>query len=201
MARPTPGPAGLQGLVALALPVCPQAEATAVVVTATAGGVAWPLLASVGTASASEAATFGCKVGLLPEGTHHVTADNSYDVDDFRKGIEGDEGGRRAGRRLVCPENPRNGTGQKPGPAQKRRQRRRLLAGRRGRRICRRGRRVEPFHEGRARVFELDRGWHRGPGNKRTQVLGAIFADQVPLRYNHQRGASDGQVKAIVDRL
>lgn len=174
-----------------------------VVVTATAGGVVWPLLASVDTASASEAATFGCKIGLLPDGTVYVTADSGYDVDDFQKAVEEGEGGRRTGRRFVCPQNPRNGTGQRPGPAQRRRQRRqRFLAGRRGRKIYRRrGRTVEPFHEWLARAFELDRVWHRGLDNNRTQVLGAIFAYQVLLRYNHQQGASNGQIKAILDRL
>jgi hypothetical protein len=174
-----------------------------VVVTATAGGVVWPLLASVDTASASEAATFGCKITRLPDGTHYVTADSAYDIDDFHQEVEEDKEGRPTGRRFVCPENPRNGTGQKRGPAQARRQRRRqFLAGRRGRKVYRqRSRTVEPFHEWLARAFELDRVWHRGLDNNRTQLLGAIFAYQVLLRYNHQRGASNGQVKAILDRL
>jgi hypothetical protein len=174
-----------------------------VVVTATAGGVVWPLLASADTASASEAATFGPKIGALPEGAHYVTADSADDVDDFPKAVEERPDGRRTGRRFVCPQQPRNGTGQKPGPAQRRRRRRQqFLAGRRGRAIYRRrGRPVEPFHEWLARAFELDRVWHRRLDNNRTQVLGAIFAFQVLLRYNHGRGASNGQVKAIVDRL
>lgn len=174
-----------------------------VVVTATAGGVVWPLVASVDTASASEATTFGCKIALLPDGTHYVTADSGYDVDDFQKAVEEGEQGRRTGRRFVCPENPRNGTGQKAGPAQARRQRRRqFLAGRRGKKVYRqRSRTVEPFHEWLARAFELDGAWHRRLDNNRTQVLAAIFAYQVLLRYNHDRGASNGQVKAILDRL
>jgi hypothetical protein len=174
-----------------------------VVATATAGGVVWPLLASADTASASEAATFGDKIAALPDGTHYVTADGGYDVDDFQKQVEEGPEGRPTGRRFVCPENPRNGTGHKPGPARQRRERRkRFLAGRRGRRIYRqRSRTVEPFHEWLARVFELDRAWHRGLENNRTQVLGAILAYQVLLRYNHQQGASNGQVKAILDRL
>lgn len=90
-----------------------------------------------------------------------------------------------------------------PGPAQQRRKRRkRFLASRRGRRIYRqRSRTVEPFHEWLARVFDVERAWHRGLGNNQTQLLGAIFTYQVLLRYNHQHGASNGQVKAIVDRL
>src|SRR5205823_10778741 len=53
-----------------------------VVVTATAGGVVWPLLASADTASASEAATFGDKIPGLPDGVRYVTADSAYDVDE-----------------------------------------------------------------------------------------------------------------------
>ena len=148
-------------------------------------------------------ATFDSKIDRLPGGTRYVTADSAYDVDKFQQHIETDATGRATGRRLVCPENPRNGTGHKPGPAQQRRQRRKaFLAGRRGKRIYRqRSRTVEPFHEWLARVFELGRAWHRGVDNNRTQVLAAIFAYQVLLRYNHQQGASNGQVKAIVDRL
>jgi hypothetical protein len=174
-----------------------------VVVTATVGGVVWPLLASVATASTSEAATFGEKIGPLPPPTRFVDADSGYDVDDFQRQIEEDEQGRPTGRRFVCPENPRNGTGQKTGPAQARRQRRRqLLASRRGRRVYQqRSRTVEPFHEWLARAFELDRAWHRGLANNATQLLAAIFAYQVLLRYNHKRGNHNGQIKAILDTL
>lgn len=174
-----------------------------VVVTATAGGVVWPLLASVDTASASEAATFGAQIPHLPAGTRYVTADSGYDVDEYQRAVEEDARGRPTGRRFVCPENPRNGTGQKPGPAQRRRQRRQaFLAGRRGKKVYRRrARTVEPFHAWLARAFELDRAWHRGRENNRTQVLGAVFAYQVLLRYNHQQGASNGRIKAILDRL
>jgi hypothetical protein len=174
-----------------------------VVVTATAGGVVWPLVASVDTASVSESATFADKIAALPEPTKYVDADSAYDVDAYQKAIEEDEHGKRTGRRFLCPENPRNGTGQHPGSAQKRRQRRRaLMASRRGRKIYRRrSQTVEPFHEWLARVFELDHVWHRGLENNRTQVLAAIFAYQVLLRYNHQQGNSNGQIKAIVDRL
>lgn len=174
-----------------------------VVVTATAGGVVWPLLASVDTASASETATFGEKIPQLPAETKYVDADGGYDVDEFDRALTEDAQGKPTGRRFVCPENPRNGTGQRPGPAQKRRQRRRaFVKSRRGRAIYRRrGRTVEPFHEWLARVFELECAWHRGLDNNRTQVLAALFAYQVLLRYNHQQGNPNGQVKALVDRL
>lgn len=174
-----------------------------VVVTATDRGVVWPLLASVDTASVSESATFADKIPDLPAPTKYVDADSAYDVDAYQKAIEEDEQGKRTGRRFLCPENPRNGTGQHPGPAQRRRRRRRtLMASRRGRKMYRRrSQTVEPFHEWLVRVFELERVWHRGLANNRTQVLAAIFAYQVLLRYNHQHGNSNGQIKAIVDRL
>jgi hypothetical protein len=174
-----------------------------VVVTATAGGVVWPLLASVDTASVSESATFAAKIPDLPQPTEYVDADSAYDVDAYQQAIEEDEQGQRTGRRFLCPENPRNGTGQHPGPAQERRRRRRaLLASRRGRKIYRRrSQTVEPFHEWLVRVFELEHVWHRGLDNNRTQVLAAIFAYQVLLRYNYRHGNSNGQIKAIVDRL
>lgn len=174
-----------------------------VVVTATAGGVVWPLLASVDTASVSESATFAEKIPDLPEQTKYVDADSAYDVDAYQKAIEEDAQGRPTGPRFLCPENPRNGTGQRPGPAQQRRQRRRaLLASRRGGLIYRqRSRTVEPFHEWLVRVWELERVWHRGLDNNRTHLLAAIFAYQVLLRYNHQQGNSNGRIKAIVDRL
>ena len=105
-----------------------------VVVTATEDGVVWPLVASVDTASVSEAATFADKIPDLPKQTEYVDADSAYDVDAYQKAIEEDDKGKRTGRRFLCPENPRNGTGQRPGPAQKRRRRRRTwLASRRGR--------------------------------------------------------------------
>jgi len=174
-----------------------------VVVTATAGGVVWPLLLSADTASVSEAATFADKIPHLPAATRYVDADSAYDVDAYAQQIETDEAGRPTGRRLVCPENPRNGTGQRPGAAaERRRQRRAFLHSRRGRKIYRRrSQTVEPFHEHLSRVFELERAWHRGLGNNRTQLLAAVFAYQVLLRYNHRQGRPNAQIKDIVDRL
>jgi hypothetical protein len=174
-----------------------------VVVTATADGVVWPLLASVDTASVSEMATFAEKIPDLPPQAQYVDADSAYDGDAHQQAIEEDTRGRPTGRRFLCPENPRNGTGQRPGAAQQRRMRRRaLLASRRGRKIYRRrSQTVEPFHEWLARVLELECVWHRGLDNNRTQVLAALFAYQVLLRYNHQHGNPNGRIKSIVDRL
>jgi hypothetical protein len=174
-----------------------------VVVSASPGGVVWPLLASVATASASEASTFAAQIPHLPAATRYVTADSAYDVDAYQQQLEQAAPGRPPGRRFVCPENPRNGTGHKPGAAQKRRQRRQeFRASRWGRRIYgRRSKTVEPFHEWLAQALNLERAWHRGLGNNQTQVLGAIFAYQVLLEYNHEQGKRNGQVKAILDRL
>jgi|SRR5438105_4581903 len=174
-----------------------------VVVTASAGSVVCPLLVSADTASASEASTFADKIPALPPQTKYVDADSGYDVDDYAQKIEEDERGKPTGRRFLCPENPRNGTGQRPGPAaERRRKRRAFLKSRRGRKIYRRrGQTVEPFHERLSRAFELERAWHRGLDNNRTQVLAAVFAYQVLLRYNHRLGRPVAQVKDIVDRL
>src|SRR5262245_40830989 len=64
-----------------------------VVVTATAGGTVWPLLASVGTASASEHTTFEPKLEQLPEGVVYVLADSGYDNNTFGERVEWDEPG------------------------------------------------------------------------------------------------------------
>ena len=61
---------------------------------------------------------------------------------------------------------------------------------------------MEPFHEWFKSLFELDqRVWHRGLDNNRTQLLAALFAYQVLLRYNHRHGGHNGQVKWILDVL
>lgn len=174
-----------------------------VVVTATADSVVWPLVATVDTACASEATTFSDKISQLPASVRYVDADSAYDVDAYAQEIEQGADGRPSGRRFLCPENPRNGTGNKPGAAgQRRRKRRAFLRSRRGRRIYRRrSQTVEPFHEHLSRVFELERAWHRRLDNNRTQVLAAIFAYQVLLRHNHRRGRPNACIKDIVDQL
>jgi hypothetical protein len=51
-------------------------------------------------------------------------------------------------------------------------------------------------------LFELDqRVWHRGLDNNHTQLLAALFAYQVLLRYNHRHGRHNGQVKWTLDVL
>jgi len=39
-----------------------------------------------------------------------------------------------------------------------------------------------------------DRVWHRGLDNNRTQLLAALFAYQLLVRYNHRRGHKNGQI-------
>jgi hypothetical protein len=186
-----------------------------VVVTATAAGTVWPLLASADTASVSEHATLGDKIEHLPHSVEYVLADSGYDNNDYGERIAWSAKGRRTGKRFLCPENPR-GTkkGKKripPPPAARatrlqrthRRQRREFLKSRKGRRLyARRGQTVEPFNDWLKTLFELDQHvWHRGLENNRTQLLAAIFAYQLLLRYNFRCGNHNGQVRWILDAL
>jgi hypothetical protein len=183
-----------------------------VVVSATPGTLVFPLLASADTASASEAKTFAAKIDQLPAGTQAVLADSGYDVNDYGERLEYDEQGRRTGRRFLCPENPRNTKDRELKPPTSARQalsrrrrslRRRHLKSRRGRRLYRRrSKTAEPFNQWLKSLFELDgRVWHRGLDNNRTQLLGAIFAYQLLVRYNHRHGNPNGKIRWILDTL
>lgn len=184
-----------------------------VVVTATPGTTVFPLLASVDVASASETRTSPEKIKALPGSVRTVAADSGYDSNDLGERVEYDERGQRTGRRFLCPENPRNNQRRKtkPGGAdasraqsrQRRQQRRQFLKSPRGRRLyARRKQTVEPFHQWFKSLFELDqRVWHRGLGNNRTQMLAAVFAYQLLVRYNHRRGNPNGRVRWIMDAL
>jgi hypothetical protein len=183
-----------------------------VVVTATPGATAFPLLASADTASASEVSSFAAKVADLPAGARTVSADSGYDANALAEAVEYDGRGRRPCRRFLCPESPRNGKRPKTRPggadaqrARGRARRRRLayLKSGRGRRAYgRRKETVEPFHGWLKGLFGLgERVWHRGLGNNRTQLLAAIFCYQALVRYNHGRGKKNGQVSWILDAL
>jgi DDE family transposase len=184
-----------------------------VVVSATPESIVFPLLASVDVASTSEARGFQPKIGLLPVGTIHVSADSGYDANYLGEAIEYDEHGKRTGRRFLCPENPRNNkrAKKKPGHAdasrarsrELRHQRRKFLKSRKGRRIySRRKKTVEPFNQWFKSLFELDaRVWHRGLDNNRTQILAGIFIYQLLVRYNHRQGNKNGQVRCLLDKL
>lgn len=182
-----------------------------VVVTATAGSTVFPLLASAETASAKEMQTVRQKMADLPEDTHYVLLDSGYDSNDLAEQVEYDEEDRRTGRRFLCPEN-RRGSQRKQGAIappprdehhRRRLQRRTFLKSPKGRRLyARRGQTVEPFNDWFKGLFELDhRVWHRGLDNNCTQLLAAIFAYQLLVRYNHRRGNQNGQVKWIMDCL
>jgi hypothetical protein len=177
-----------------------------VVVTATKNGTVWPLLASVGVAGASEHTTFGNKIPHLPKKTKYVTADSGYDNNEYGETIEWTLDGKRTGRRFLCPENPRGSKGRSERSdrsSQRRKQRRHYLRSHKGRKLFRRrSQSVEPFNEWFKSLFELDRKvWHRGLANNQTQMLAAIFAYQVLLRYNHSQGGQNGQVRWILDQL
>jgi hypothetical protein len=43
--------------------------------------------------------------------------------------------------------------------------------------------------------------WHRGLDNNRTQLLAAIFAYQLLVRYNHKKNQFNGQIRHLLDTL
>jgi hypothetical protein len=185
-----------------------------VVVTATKGSLVFPLLASVDAANRNEGTSFGEKIAHLPEAVRNVLVDRGYDKNEYGERIEYDSEGRRTGRRFVCPPVRRCVRRKHPEGTSRRSRSRQLAHERRQRRIRfynspqgrrlhkRRGRTVEPFNEWFKSLFELDhRVWHRGVDNNRTQILGAIFAYQLLVRWNHRCGHNNGQIKWLVDTL
>jgi hypothetical protein len=184
-----------------------------VVVTATPGSTVFPLLGSVDVASASETRTGPEKIKALPSTVRTVSADSGYDTNALGELVEYDEQGQRTGRHFLCPQNPRNHKRPKtkPGGAdasrirsrQRRQQRQTFLKSPRGRRLyARRKKTVEPFNQWFKALFELDQCvWHRGLGNNQTQILAAIFAYQLLVRYNHRRGNKNGRLRWIMDTL
>jgi len=182
-----------------------------VVVSATIDATVFSLLASASTASAKETQTCEAKIDELPAATENVTADSGYDSNHLAECIEWTPEGKRTGRRFLCPENKR---GSKPKSRQKivqprdeshrrRLERRKFYQSRHGRTIYRRrGQTVEPFHEWFKSLFELDdRVWHRGLENNQTQLLAALFAHQLLVRFNHRCGHENGCVRWLLDML
>jgi len=182
-----------------------------VLVSATKNSQVFPLLASVATASAKETTTFDEKIDDLPATTKNVSADSGYDSNHVAERVEYSADGKRTGRRFLCPENPRGSkdkSGRKPVKPRDESHRRRLARRQfyrspRGKTIYRRrGQTVEPFNEWFKSLFELeDRVWHRGLENNRTQLLAALFAYGLLVRYNHRRGNDNGQIRWIIDTL
>jgi hypothetical protein len=190
------------------------------------GTAAFPLLASVDIASASEQRSFALKVPQLPRSTRFVDVDSGYDTDDLADLVELPPPvptashpsrhprrrrcrRRRWRRRYLCP--PRNGSvgacqrrGQREQRRQRRLKRQAFLQTRRGRVLyARRKQTVEPFNGTFKRTFELDEHvWHRGLHNNRTQILVAIFCYQLLVRYHHKCcGHRDAQIQSLLDCL
>jgi hypothetical protein len=179
-----------------------------VVVTATRRSVVFPLLASCDTASANEHRTFPTKIIQLPRPTRDVLADPGYDGNDEADAVELDRRERPNGRHFLCP--PQKGfVSAVPERGKRERQRRRRvkrlgrLRSRRGRTLyARRKQTVEPFNGTFKALFELyDHAWHRGLDHNRTQVLCAIFAYQLLVRYHWKTGERDAQVQYLLDGL
>lgn len=184
-----------------------------VVVTATPGSLVFPLLASADVASRSEAVSFGPQIARLPAQTRNVLADRAYDKNEYGDRLEYDPQGHPTGRHFLCPPVQRHRPTRRRGPpcqqnrqvrlARQRRERRIAFYRRRGRRLyARRTRTVEPFNQWLKNLFDLhDHAWHRGLDNNRTQLLAAIFAYQLLVRFNHRRHRKNGQIQWILDTL
>jgi hypothetical protein len=183
-----------------------------VVVTATSG-VAWPLLASVDTASRSEQKTFAEKIPDLHPTVKYALADSGYDSNALAEAVEW-ETGRRSGRRFLCPEVPRPNVGRprrvkhQESPARRlhrrlRDERRRFFRSARGQRLyARRKTCVEPFHSQLKHLFDLEHHvWHWRLDNNRTMILAAICVFQLLLTYNRQRRKHLGRLQCLLDAL
>jgi hypothetical protein len=185
-----------------------------VVVTAEKNGTVWPLLASADPAHWQPARTFPQKIKRLPDSARYVLADAGYDSNAYGEIIEHDAGGRRTGKRFLCPQIYRRGEHRRSDKPRVEKGARKLHRERRERRDAffrrpwsqrlfrRRSQKVEPFNDWLKTRFDLhDRAWHRGLDNNRTQLLAAIFSYQLLLRYNRARGNRNGQIQWILDAL
>jgi hypothetical protein len=176
------------------------------------GTTVFPLMASVGMASAAEVRTFADKIDRLHPDVESVSADSGYDANELGERIEFDEHGRRTGRRFLCPQNVRNTANRKLQPCTSPRQarsrelrqgRKRYFESPRGKQLYRRrSRTVEPFNSWIKSLFELDqRVWHRGLANNQTQILAAICTYQLLVRYNHRCGNHNGRLRWLIDTI
>jgi hypothetical protein len=185
-----------------------------VVVCRTKSGAVWPMLASVETACVRESSMFLSKIADLPRQTRSIAGDKAYDRNAVGEAIEWNAQNRRTGRRFLCPQIYRGAgprkipcTWKEHGARAVRRQRRearlRFFKSAVGQRwYARRKKTVEPFHQWFKERFELhERCWHRGLNNNKTQILAALFAYQLLLRYNRQRRIRNAQLAWILDGL
>jgi hypothetical protein len=184
------------------------------VVSRTKSRVVWPMLASVETARVKESKMFLEKIPDLPRQTRWVAADKGYDSNAVGEAVEWDAQDRRTGRRFLCPQiyrrgehrrgkGPRKERGARAKHRRRREERLDFLDSRAGRRLYReRSQTVEPFHQWFKQRFELlEHCWHRGLNNNRTQILSAMFAYQLLLRYNHRQRRPNAQLAWILDGL
>jgi len=183
-----------------------------VVVTATEGSLVVPLLASVGPGNAAASTGLLAQVKHLPAQTQYALGDRAYDTNACGEAVEYAPDGTPTGRHLVCPLIGRAG---KPKVGRRRRRgRRERLRRRRAKRLAffqsvkgrrlydRRRKTVEPFMEWFKHKFDLhDRVWHRGLPNNQTQLLLAVLAYQLLVRYHHRAGGLDACVQWILDGL
>lgn len=190
-----------------------QGYAYEVVVTAGKKGPIWPVSASVEPASSQASAPALEKLSRLPGPTRYALADSGYDRDVLGETVEWDSRGDRTGRRFLCPQINRRGN-QKAATVRRnsrersqhqarRRERCDYLASPQGHRLyARRGCTIEPFNEWFKNLFDLHACvWHRHLDNNRTQLLAALFAYQILLRYNRRVGRHNGQVQWIIESL
>ena len=190
-----------------------QGYAYEVVVTAGKSGPLWPVSASVEPASSQASDPSLEKLSQLPAATRHAVADSGYDRDVLGEAVEWDGRGRRTGKRFLYPEinrrgnrkaatTRRNSRGRSWHQA-RRRERREFYESARGQRLfARRGRTIEPFNEWFKNLFDLHEcAWHRHLDNNRTQLLAALFAYQILLRYNRRVGRHNGRVQWILESL
>ena len=182
-----------------------------VVLSSTKKTLNWPMIASAATASRSESRTLGEKLPRLAPQVKYVLADRGYDADDHCEATEW-KGDVRLERRFVYPLRRSS-----RGPAQKehkrskqrklrqehRRLRKQFVDSVRGKSLyALRGTTIEPFNSWFKQLFDLhDRVWHRGVANNKTQILGAVFLNQVLLRINLKHNRRNGQIKWLLDSL
>jgi hypothetical protein len=190
-----------------------QGYAYEALVTAGKHGVLWPIPASVEPASSQSSEPPAEKLADLPKTTRYALADSGYDRDVLGELVEWDAQGRRTGKRFLCPEINRRGdrkataarrnSGQRAWHQARRAQRRRFLKSPRGKKLyARRACTIEPFNEWFKNLFDLhEHVWHRHLDNNRTQMLAAMFAYQILLRYNSRIGQHNGQVQWLLESL
>jgi hypothetical protein len=181
------------------------------VVAVTKNSVVFPLIASVETANVNERRSVLEKIPQLPSQTRNVVADCGYDSNTVGERIEYDDRGCRTRRRFICPLQCRSRggkvgryphRGQRGLSLERRRQRLAFYETPQGRRLYRRRQMIEPFHDWFKERFELmHQVWHWGLDNNRTQMLAAMFAYQLLVRYNHSCGKKNGQIQWILDCL